>query len=336
MDWLQVMYGNQLQPDQLRAALGGGDTQQMPPQPPPTTPQTTLHHHQQRVMVRRVTRSSPDSDDTYPGEEPEEDFSMRDDQFLVSDRSENKFYGTVHGGGSGGGGSGGGGVAGAVGPSLGYIGRRLQFQSTAQGKPIVHIKTFVWCGVVMVELYAFNVKKLRKLNTISAYTSQKAKSKYRNRVWLERASQKKSSDTHETPYDRVKRCRGRKINIKASERANVDAFTQNKRLLSLVICIMMVYASVGMMTVIWCQQAATYLCPAIFPWVDTGPATEQSGMFVMKMVALLYLLIVIFDLIVVCGMGSMNSATIFFLVLFLLLIVAVLLVISRKPQNRSA
>jgi hypothetical protein len=24
-------------------------------------------------------------------------------------------------------------------------------------------------------------------------------------------------------------------------------------------------------------QAMTYLCPAIFPWVDTGPATQQSG-----------------------------------------------------------
>ncbi|KAJ8880821.1 hypothetical protein PR048_017292 [Dryococelus australis] len=32
-----------------------------------------------------------------------------------------------------------------------------------------------------------------------------------------------------TPYDRVKRCRERKINIKASERINVDVFTQNKR-----------------------------------------------------------------------------------------------------------
>ncbi|KAJ8887767.1 hypothetical protein PR048_013985 [Dryococelus australis] len=31
------------------------------------------------------------------------------------------------------------------------------------------------------------------------------------------------------PYDRVKRCRERKINIKASERVNVDVFTQNKR-----------------------------------------------------------------------------------------------------------
>ncbi|KAJ8872361.1 hypothetical protein PR048_025965 [Dryococelus australis] len=46
---------------------------------------------------------------------------------------------------------------------------------------------------------------------------------------LERASQKQSSDTHNTPYDRVKRCREREINIKVSERVNVDVFTQSKR-----------------------------------------------------------------------------------------------------------
>ncbi|KAJ8896237.1 hypothetical protein PR048_001580 [Dryococelus australis] len=39
-------------------------------------------------------------------------------------------------------------------------------------------------------------------------------------------SQKQSSDTHKTPYDRVKWCRERKINIKAFERVNVDVFTQ--------------------------------------------------------------------------------------------------------------
>ncbi|KAJ8869437.1 hypothetical protein PR048_028427 [Dryococelus australis] len=55
--------------------------------------------------------------------------------------------------------------------------------------------------------------------------SQNAKSKYRDRIRLERASQKQSSDTHKTPYDRVKRCRERKINTKASERVNVDVFT---------------------------------------------------------------------------------------------------------------
>ncbi|KAJ8876179.1 hypothetical protein PR048_024088 [Dryococelus australis] len=50
-----------------------------------------------------------------------------------------------------------------------------------------------------------------------------------NRIRLERASQKQSSDTHKTPYIRVKRRRERTINIKASERVNVDVFTQNKR-----------------------------------------------------------------------------------------------------------
>ncbi|PNF43297.1 putative cationic amino acid transporter [Cryptotermes secundus] len=199
----QVLYGKQLHPDQLRAALGNTAPAPTVPAHQPSAPAgVAMGPNQQRVMVRRVTRSSPDSDDTFPGEEPEEDFFLRDDQFLVSDRSENKFYGTLHGGSTGGSG-----VAAAVGPSLGYIGRRL--------------------------------------------------------------------------------------------------------------------------------QAATYLCPAIFPWVDTGPATEESGMFVMKMVGLLYLLILIFDLIVVCSMGSMSGATTFFLVLFLLAIIAVLLVISRKPQNRK-
>ncbi|KAJ8876106.1 hypothetical protein PR048_024015 [Dryococelus australis] len=43
------------------------------------------------------------------------------------------------------------------------------------------------------------------------------------RIRLERASQKQSSDTYKTPYDRVKRCRERKINIKASKSAQPDA-----------------------------------------------------------------------------------------------------------------
>ncbi|KAJ8894910.1 hypothetical protein PR048_000217 [Dryococelus australis] len=51
-----------------------------------------------------------------------------------------------------------------------------------------------------------------------------------NRIRLERTSQKQiqSSDTHKTQYNRVKRCRERKINIKASERVNVDVFTRNR------------------------------------------------------------------------------------------------------------
>lgn len=45
--------------------------------------------------------SSPDSDDTYA--EESEDCSMRDDQYLVSDKLEGKFYGSVHGTGPSGG-----------------------------------------------------------------------------------------------------------------------------------------------------------------------------------------------------------------------------------------
>jgi hypothetical protein len=78
-----------------------------------------------------LPHSSPDSDDTFPGEEPEEEFSMRDDQFLVSDRSENKFYGTLHGGSTGGSG-----VAAAVGPGLGHIGRRLQASPANRISPL--------------------------------------------------------------------------------------------------------------------------------------------------------------------------------------------------------
>lgn len=58
-------------------------------------------------------------------------------------------------------------------------------------------------------------------------------------------------------------------------------------------------------------------------------------MFVMKMVGVLYILIIIFDLIIVCGMHNMTGATTFFLLLFLFAIIGVLLVISRKPQNRN-
>ncbi|KAJ8882427.1 hypothetical protein PR048_014235 [Dryococelus australis] len=50
-------------------------------------------------------------------------------------------------------------------------------------------------------------ERKKKHNTMSAYTRQKAKSKYRNSIPLEMASQKQSSDTHKPPYDRVKRCR---------------------------------------------------------------------------------------------------------------------------------
>lgn len=59
---------------------------------------------------------------------------------------------------------------------------------------------------------------------MSAYTRQKAKSKYRDRIRLERASQKQSNDTKETPYDRVKQCRKRK-RMNAAEQFNDGAST---------------------------------------------------------------------------------------------------------------
>ncbi|KAJ8875345.1 hypothetical protein PR048_023240 [Dryococelus australis] len=69
---------------------------------------------------------------------------------------------------------------------------------------------------------------------MSVYTRQKAKSKYRNRIRLERASRRESSDTHKTLYDRVKRCQERKINVKASESVNPRCLPANKtRLYSL-------------------------------------------------------------------------------------------------------
>ncbi|KAJ8882040.1 hypothetical protein PR048_018528 [Dryococelus australis] len=82
--------------------------------------------------------------------------------------------------------------------------RSFKFQLTALVKiNRMRLETFVWCGY--------------------------GKSKDRDRMRLETASQKQSSDTHKTPYVIVKRCRERKINIKASERVNVDVFTQYKR-----------------------------------------------------------------------------------------------------------
>jgi len=49
------------------------------------------------ITVRKVTRTSPDSDDSFVDDSPEGLYLGRDDQFLVSDRNENKFYGSVHG-----------------------------------------------------------------------------------------------------------------------------------------------------------------------------------------------------------------------------------------------
>lgn len=58
---------------------------------------TEVATNKKTVLVRKVTRGSPDSDDSFGDESPDGYLGGRDDQFLVSDRSENKFYGSVHG-----------------------------------------------------------------------------------------------------------------------------------------------------------------------------------------------------------------------------------------------
>ncbi|RLU17730.1 hypothetical protein DMN91_009967 [Ooceraea biroi] len=199
----QVTYGKELRPDQLTTALNSVQTSQ---------PEITATNNGQRITVRRVRRcnsSSPDSDDTYGGEEDEVGLG-KDDQYLVSDRTENKFYGSVH--------------AAAAASSCGSA-HQYPGNTPIIGPPLNYLQ--------------------RRL------------------------------------------------------------------------------------------QAAQYLCPAIFPWVDRGPATEASGRYVMKLVGILYGLIVIFDLIIVCGMGNMGTFTTILLFLFLFAIIGVLLAISRKPQNRN-
>ncbi|KAI4502777.1 hypothetical protein M0802_001821 [Mischocyttarus mexicanus] len=85
----QVTYGKELRPDQLTTALSTAQV---------TQPEILTTNNGQRIMVRRVRRcnsSSPDSDDTYGAEEDDVGLG-KDDQYLVSDRTENKFYGSVH------------------------------------------------------------------------------------------------------------------------------------------------------------------------------------------------------------------------------------------------
>ncbi|XP_020285104.1 cationic amino acid transporter 2 [Pseudomyrmex gracilis] len=199
----QLTYGKELRPDQLASALTSVQVQS----------ELNATSNGQRITVRRVRRcnsSSPDSDDTYGGEEDEVGLG-KDDQYLVSDRTENKFYGSVH--------------AAAAASSCGSA-HQYPGNTPIIGPPLNYLQ--------------------RRL------------------------------------------------------------------------------------------QAAQYLCPAIFPWVDRGPATEASGRYVMKLVGILYILILIFDLIVVCGMGNMGTFTTILLFVFLFAIIGVLLAISRKPQNRNS
>lgn len=76
----------------------------------------------------------------------------------------------------------------------------------------------------------------------------------------------------------------------------------------------------------------------LFPyWTSTGPATEKTGMLVMKVVGILYLLIISLDLVIVCAMPALevgSGAAVFFLLLFLFGVVICLIIISRQPQPK--
>ncbi|KAG7169795.1 hypothetical protein Hamer_G018052 [Homarus americanus] len=77
--------------------------------------------------------------------------------------------------------------------------------------------------------------------------------------------------------------------------------------------------------------------PRFFPWVEEGPCTEETGRQVMKLVGLLYLNVLIFDLVLVFSLGELEvhspAASLFSIMLFLTILL-ILLQISRKPQNR--
>lgn len=69
-------------------------TPQLPNTPDPATLSAEVAT-KKNVVIRKVTRGSPDSDDSFGDDSPDGYLGGRDDQFLVSDRNENKFYGNV-------------------------------------------------------------------------------------------------------------------------------------------------------------------------------------------------------------------------------------------------
>ncbi|XP_055306357.1 probable cationic amino acid transporter isoform X2 [Sitodiplosis mosellana] len=182
----------ELLPAQLR-------TPQPPSTPDPTNLPSEVATNKKTVVIRKVTRASPDSDDSFGDESPDGYLGGRNDQFLVSDRSENKFYGSVHGA-----------PTGTAAPfdnlGLGIVGRKL-------------------------EEYG-------------------------------------------------------------------------------------------------------YLCPGLFPWVNPGPATHESGMHVTKLVGIMFILIFFLDLLAACSYSGAFAGIIFTGLAFG--IIGILLVISRQPQNRYA
>ncbi|KAH8304718.1 hypothetical protein KR044_007252 [Drosophila immigrans] len=186
----------ELLPAQLRTPLAPGTATS----DPHARPSEVLEPN--KLTIKRVTRGMSDSDDSFIDDSPEGYLGGRDDQFLVSDRSENKFYGSVHG------------------APTGPTGQATAFDTMG-------------------------------LNFIT-----------------------------------------RKIHSYA------------------------------------------YLCPGFFPWINPGQATSESGMYVTKLVGIMFGLIFFLDLFAAIGWSG-GLAVFIYIILFIGIFV-ILLIISRQPQNRYA
>lgn len=70
-----------------------------------------------------------------------------------------------------------------------------------------------------------------------------------------------------------------------------------------------------------------------------GPATDETGLHVIKLVGVLYVLIIIFDVMLAWHIDAIDIGNHFVLTLFISLLVAItgcILAISRQPQIRYA
>ncbi|KAJ8865868.1 hypothetical protein PR048_033391 [Dryococelus australis] len=98
--------------------------------------------------------------------------------------------------------------------------KRLRIIANLEGGGVIAILSTFRRVSLLPPSITFDEEKLRRSFKIQSSALVK----------INRVSQKQSSDTHKTPYDQVKRCRERKINIKASERVNPSTVLQPSKL----------------------------------------------------------------------------------------------------------
>ena len=78
-----------------------------------------------------------------------------------------------------------------------------------------------------------------------------------------------------------------------------------------------------------------YLFP--YGWKVHGPASEETGLHVIKLVAALYVLTIIFDVIMAYYINCLDWSNHFIVIFFISILVAIvgcILAISRQPQIR--